>query len=282
MLPSRKMSPVAYNKSLSVAYVSGSPTLIQPFNPTPYALLPIRGSATGARNVTARGGAGNTGLFPVESDGTFCLEVRLIEDALNNLEIIPLDQKGCPGESAKLAMTHRTQAGDGGVGSVRNVSKDGPVSASVQPTQGALSAINDGNSQTASMLSFTDVDGGDTCDSFAWIKLDLGKVYTVSRVELRWAASHAKCWSLLVSSVAAPADPDPQSGDWTLVKDEQNGDSTAQNIAITPERARWVALLLYEDAKSDGNTTETFGVAELSVFGQDPNATPGPSPDTCN
>jgi len=260
---------------------------LDPFpNPTAYASQPFRGVAAGADKLIARVGSMTFAPVTVGSDGRFCVEAQLIPDAINTVVFTPLDKNGCPGIETSATVTHRTTASaDAGVTTLQNVARGQPVSAGETPDEGELSYIVDGDAKSTVTLSFWDWDWGGTCDKSVWVRVDLGKVYNVTKVKLIWppqvGSDYATCYDVLLSSKTAPVDPDPaQIQDWESVKEESNGTDQDQVILINPTPARWAALLLYENASS--GITETFKVGELEVWGQDPNAVPPPPPDSCD
>lgn len=261
---------------------------LDPFpDPSPNALQAFRGRAAGATMVTARGGAGTAAPQSVGDGGEFCLEVRLIEDAQNTVTFIPLDERGCPGESTVVTLRHQSIAGaDGGVSAITNVAQNGAVTSSQPPEDDAeLSRVNDGDPATSVRLKFWDIDITDngSCDAFAWIQIDLGKPYTVSKIKLHWSvtkgAPYAVCYAVLLSKVEAPGAPDASSADWTVAVQKPDGTPEVQELAIDPEVARHVAVLLFENDSM--GLQEEFEIGEIEVLGQDPNAVPPPPPDRC-
>jgi len=263
-----------------------SPPKLDPYpNPTVYALQPFRGVAVGAKKITARVGSATAKPVDVGSDGRFCIEVQLIPDAVNSVTFTPWDQNTCPGQETVITLTHKTTTVlDGGVTTLLNVAKGQPVTSDEKPDKGDLSYAVDGDANSSVTLSFWDFDLGGTCDAFAWVRVDLGKVYTVTKIKIFWPASvqsdYATCYSVLLSPNSAPVDPDPaQIQDWQTVKQESNGTPQDPVILTVPTAARWAALLLYENRSS--GWTETFALGDFEVWGQDPNAVPPPPPDKC-
>lgn len=255
------------------------------FNPPPpastsYGLQPFRGKSTGAAKLYAQLGSATTKPVTVSSDGTFCIEVQLLLDSPNVVTFTPLDINGCPGISTKQTITHKSVPKiDAGMPTIQNVAKGQPVSELNMDSSSQLSYVVDGDSSSYAKFSFFD-----SGSSNAWIMVDLGKSYTVSKLYVRYPSSvsndYAKEYQILVSAKAAPVTPDPSEvTDWKSLKHETNGDATAQLIPISPESVRWVALLLYENGST--YLWETFLISELEVWGQDPNAQPPPPPDSC-
>jgi hypothetical protein len=253
-------------------------------NPTTQQLQPFRGNAPGADLITARGGKDATQPVSVGSDGRFCIEVSLTPNSLNAITFSTTDKVGCPGKETLVTVTHKSAPKvDGGSSAPINVAKGAAIISSATPDEGALAAVNDGDPATSAKFSFFDYTSG--CDKNVWIRIDLGKVYQVSELKVRWAtdagSNYAACYALLLSSSASPGDPDPaQTATWTVAKQDQAAPAGDQNIAISPPTlARYAALLLYEDGSTD--FYETFKVAELEVWGKDPTTTPPPEPDRC-
>ncbi|MBW2530327.1 MAG: discoidin domain-containing protein [Deltaproteobacteria bacterium] len=259
---------------------------IDPYpNPTVHARQPFRGVAAGAARITARVGAVTFAPVDVGADGRFCIEAQLIPDAVNTVTFTPWDPISCPGIETTVTLSHKTvAAADAGVTTLQNVAKGQPVSSQDAPDKGSLSYANDGDPKSTVTFSFWDWDWGGTCDKYTWVRVDLGKVYNVTKVKVLWPPQvgndYGRCYGVLLSSATAPVDPDPsQIQDWESVKEESNGTPQDQVILINPTAARWAALLLYENAST--SLTETFVLGDFEVWGQDPNAVPPPPPDRC-
>jgi hypothetical protein len=257
------------------------------FSPPPpastnYALHPFRGKAMGATKLYAQVGASTSTPVNVNLDGTFCIEVQLIPDAFNTVNFTPLDSNGCPGISTNIKITHKSAPKiDAGIPTIQNVAKGQPASQQYMDSGQELSYVFDGDASSSAKFSFFD-----TGTKYAWIRVDLGKSYTVSKLKIRYPSSvgdeYGKEYQLLVSTKAAPVDPDAATFDWTSVHDTSSGDATDQLIPIAPVSARWVALLLFENGGWSALGYEHFQISELEVWGQDPNAQPPPPPDSCN
>lgn len=252
---------------------------------TGYAIQPFRGVATGAATITARLGSVTFAPVKVGSDGRFCVEVQLIPDAPNTVTFTPWDQYTCPGIETTIMVTHKTTPGvDAGVTTVQNVAKNQPVTSNETPDEGTLSYAVDGDPKSSVTLSFWDWDWSGTCDKHAWVRVDLGKVYNVTKLKVLWppqvGSDFARCYAVLLSSKPAPVDPDPQQiQDWETVQELDNADSQDQVVLVAPTPARWAAVLMYENDSS--GLTETFKLGEFEVWGQDPGAVPPPPPDRC-
>lgn len=264
-----------------------APTVSTYPNPTNNALQAFRGTAPGATLITAKSSAGEASPQSVDSLGNFCIETRLIEDAPNTVTFIALDSNGCPGDKKVVSINHVKLADDAGVSSApANVALQQPITSDNAIDQSDLQTINDGDDSSWTEISFWDFDITSTCDKFSWVRIDLGKIYTVSAAKIRWDSSatgqYATCYTVLLSASASPSAPDPTSTDWTVAFQTQSATNGEQNIAITPKSARFAALLLYENAQTDLDLQESFYLAEFEVWGQDPDITPPPPPDRCS
>ena len=262
-----------------------APKLDQFPNPTAYAKQPFRGSCPKAATITATGGAG-TSTANVNSNGKFCIEVTLILDAPNTIKFVCLDSQGCPGPATTINITHKsTPKSDAGITVPINLAKKQPISALPAAKSGSTNNVVDGKSGSYAGFEFWDRDiiGPGTCDNCAWVKVDLGKAYTVSEFKITWFAqkNYATCYTILTSSSAAPPSPlcDKANVGWKVHKQEKAGDYKPQTIKINPVAARWAALLMYENEGS--GLYEYLDLDEFEVWGQDPDATPPPPPDKC-
>jgi|GEM_PF-6214006 hypothetical protein len=264
-----------------------APTVSTFPDPSNNALQAFRGTAPGASMITAKSSAGEATPQSVDSQGNYCIEARLIEDAPNTVTFIALDSNGCPGEKKVVSITHVKLADDAGVSSApANVALGQPITSDSDIDQSDLQKINDGSDSSWTEISFWDFDISSTCDKFSWVRIDLGKVYTVSAAKIRWDSSatgqYGTCYTLLLSSSSSPSAPDPTSTDWTVAFQTESATNGEQNISVTPKSARFAALLLYENAQTDLDLQESFYLAEFEVWGQDPDITPPPPPDRCS
>jgi hypothetical protein len=179
-----------------------------------------------------------------------------------------------------VSIQHKTTPSvDAGMPTIQNVAMKQPVDEQNMESGSQLSFVVDGDENSYVEFSFFDTGG-----SVAWVRVDLGKAYTVSRLKIKYPAQvdseYAKVYTVLLSPKAAPVDPDPsQATDWKTVKQESTGGPEVQDIKISPESARWAAFLMYENGSM--YLWENFRVAEFEVWGQDPNAQPPPPPDRC-
>ena len=251
---------------------------------------PLRGKAPGAAYIVATTGSGTSAPASVSSDGSFCIEVELIPDAANQVILTPRSANGCLGNTKRISITHKTGTKvDAGAGATpENLAPTAVFSSGETPKTGSLTSLVDNDAQSWAQFSMWDPEVSEKCDRFIWFRLDFGKAYTISKFKLRWGPlaqtnnSYGKCFTLLLSTKASPADPDPNNvNDWVIAKQIKDGDATAQEVTISPESARWAAVLLHEDGGGDILGYETFDVAEIEVWGQDPNIVPPPPVDRC-
>lgn len=266
------------------------PTLAAPLVSSPptqstTTLQPIRGTAAGASLVTAQTDAGSATPAQVGSNGSFCIEVQLKPDQANTIKLTGRDSRGCPGLSTTVFVTHKTVVQpDAGIVTPVNVAKGQTVTSLDAPSKGQLSAIVDENTSTSVEISFMDWDWGGTCDKCTWIKVDLGKSYSISKFRVKWAtgadSDYALCYTFLgTTSASAPAPDCSTNTGWTLLHQETTGIPVPNDITIQPATARYVAFLMFENAGAW--LWETFQLAELEIWGKDVGSTLPPQPDRC-
>ncbi len=268
------------------------PTLPTPYiNPSPpssykYKVLPIRGSASGAAMVGATTTAGSASPVTLAGSGTnFCIEVDLVSGP-NTIKVYALDNKGCQSKSTmpySVRYVPTTVQQDAGVTKPINLAKSQPISSKDTPGEGSLSYVNDGSTSSFAKFSFYDWDTSGTCDKCTWVKIDLGKAYLLSKFKIRWAPSagsdYATCYTILTAANPAQNPDCSTNAGWKVTHKETAGIAVPKDITVQPVTARYVALLLYENASSW--LWENFKLAEFEVWGQDPNATTPPPPDRC-
>ena len=264
--------------------VVGQPVLEVYANPTSYARLPLRGTCAKASKITAKGGAG-TFQADVGSSSKFCIELTLLPDTSNSFTLHCLDGQGCPGPPLKISINHKTTPkSDAGINVPINLAKNQPITSLPAPKSGSLKSVVDGKIGSFASFEFWDRDiiGPGEFDNCSWIKVDLGKSYTVSEFKITWYSQqkYGQGYVILTSSTTA-TDPkcDKANVGWQVQKQEKAGDYKPQSIKISPVAARWVALLMYEDEAK--GFYEYFDLDEFEVWGQDPDATPPPPPDKC-
>lgn len=257
-----------------------------PPNPARHTRIPLRGKAPKAVSILAKTSSGVPPSAPVNADGSFCIDVELVADAQNTVTLTPRSQQGCPGLSTKLTIRHQTPktGADGGVSKPTNVAKRATVTSDPLPKEGSATNVVDGDDTSYATFQFRDLELGSNCNKAAWVKIDLGKVYTLSKIRIKWAknagSDYAKCFAVVTSSKPAPGKPTTTTGGaWTLQKQDKSASSSVQELTIQGDRAQWVALLMYENNSTSWD--ETFKLAEIEVIGQDPNAVPNPA-DSCN
>lgn len=258
---------------------------------------PFRGVAPGATQVVAQGGLGNTAPVSVGSDGRFCIEVELIPDAANSIILTPISKSSCFGQTTKVSVTHKSSPTQdaGGSTAPQNLALAAVVTAGVTgstdaltPKKGSVASVADGDDKSWAQFEMWDPEVSSTCDKAVWIRFDFGKAYTITRFKLRWGPlavndkTYAKCYTLLLSAKASPGDPDPASGDWIVAHQATNADDKVQDVTINPESARWAAVLVHENGGTNVLGYETFDIADIEIWGQDPNVVPPPPPDTCD
>lgn len=259
---------------------------------TPHLSIPLRGIAPMAHTLVAQGPSGASSPVSVSNDGRFCIDVDLLPDIENRITLIPYSEGGCPGKTVQVSVRQitSTRQDAGPSATVQNVAHNAVVTTGGEGHEfkvGSAALLVDGDTSSYAQISMTDWDVNGSCDAFVWVKLDLGKVYTVTKVLLRWAAravdekTYATCFAVLLSPKESPVDPSTSHGDWVTVKDEKEGGAQDATLVFSPERARWAAVLLYEDDAARLLQKEIFDLAEIEVMGQDPDAVPVPPQDSC-
>lgn len=253
-------------------------------NPSRYAKQPFRGTCAGAATVIAEGGAGKF-TANVGSTGKFCVEVTLIMDAPNNVKFSCLDARGCESPTTVISLNHKSMPKvDAGITVPVNLALKQPISSQPTPKAGSLSGVNDGQSGTFATFEFWDPEvSAGTCDKCAWVKVDLGKSYSVQEFKITWyqQKKYATCYTVLTSASAAPQNPvcNGANPGWQVATQEKVGDYKPQSIKINPAKARWAAFLMFENEGT--GLWENFDIDEFEVWGRDPDATPPPPPDKC-
>ena len=271
----------------------GTSSLVAPIpSPAPpssyaYKIMPIRGSAPGASLVGAVATSGQSKLASVGSSSTFCIEVDLVKGD-NSIKLFGLDNNGCQGklsQSYPVSYSGSDPSPDMGVVKPANLAKGKSITSDPAPKSGSLSSVNDGSTTTSATFSFSDIETSSKCDNCAWIKVDLGKAYTVSTFRIRWASNvgtdYAICHTILTAKSTPAQNPDcTVNAGWTVTNMETKGGAVPKDITVQPVTARYVAFLMYEN-DSGPAISETFKLAEFEVWGVDPGATTPPQPDRC-
>jgi hypothetical protein len=110
--------------------------------------------------------------------------------------------------------------------STANLALGRPAVASTSYSGYPASNVTDGNASSRWSSQFSDNE---------WIYVDLGSVYTISRVVLRWEAAYGRGYKLQVSSDAST---------WTDVYSTTAGDGGVDDIALSaPASGRYVRML---------------------------------------
>jgi hypothetical protein len=232
---------------------------------TSFTKVAVKGTAPGAATLQVSGGAAPQST-PVVG-GVFCLEVQLAAGTVNTLKLVAVDAKGCASSPVLIDILQKPA-------SSQNLVLGMTAKTINQPDQGQVSALTDGQLSTTVRYSFWDPLPG--CDTFEHLWFDLGASKTVDQVMVHYAKKsgfkyYATCWGLLISTQAAPSDPDPTHPDWKVVQSATTGTDADLTLQVAAQ-ARHVALLLYEDGAT--SLYSTFEVSELEVYG------PG-DPPTC-
>ncbi|PIE19095.1 MAG: hypothetical protein CSA65_03385 [Proteobacteria bacterium] len=252
---------------------------------------PLRGSAPGAAQILATTALGTSKPSPVDASGRFCIEVELLPDAPNQVVLTAMTSNSCFSPPTSHSITHRSpaQTDAGGSTAPQNLALASVITSGSTPKIGSIAALADGDVNSWTQFEMWDPEIKEDCTNrHVWVRFDFGKAYTITRFKLRWGPlatsekTYAKCVTLLVSAQTSPVDPDPSSPDWIVAKRLTDGNEKAQDLTINPESARWAAILLHENGGNSVLGYETFDVAELEVWGQDPNVVPPPPADTCD
>lgn len=257
---------------------------------------PFRGVALNATQIIAHSGAGNSKPALVGADGKFCIEVELIPDAPNQIIFTPISSEGCFGNTTQTTITHKTKVNDAGGGSTApqnlalgSVIRSGIEDSDEPPEQGQLLSLIDGDVKTWANFEMYDFDASSTgtCDKAYWLLFDLGKTYTVTQVKAYWGSLatedienyYPTCYDVVLSSKMTPDYPDVTNPDWAIAKQITDGTADPQDISFSPASARWVAILMMENAGT--GIYENFNVAEIEIWGVDPDVVPPDPVDTC-
>jgi hypothetical protein len=188
---------------------------------------PIRGKApAGAVYVIATLANGTTTApVTVGASGDFCIDVDL-DPGANVISITAFDQNSCDSHVASTQIQQKAgpHKDAGPTTEVINVARNKQVSSDQSPNGGQgtqdLQSLVDGDISSWFRIDFWDPEVTETCDKFAWLLVPLGKTFLISRIKIHWAPqvknNYAKCFSLLLSDSASPADPNPTSPDWVV------------------------------------------------------------------
>ena len=126
-----------------------------------------------------------------------------------------------------------------------NLALNKPVAASTSYAGFPASNATDGNASSRWSSAFSDSQ---------WIYVDLGSVYTINRVVLRWEAAYGRGYKLQVSNDAST---------WSDAYSTTTGDGGVDDITLsTPAPGRYVRMLGTQRA-----TTFGYSLYELEVYG---------------
>lgn len=246
-------------------------------NPTCYTIQPFQGLAQGADHIVAQGGAGTAPPAKVNAvDGSFCIEVQLLPNALNNIVFSPIDHQGCMGvPTSKTIQHHSCSQPDAGTSQV-NIALGASVSSSEQPSQGQGFFLVDGNPST--VVTYTG--GWGWSDAKLFIGLGFSQQVAVHRIIVRWrdakgggGCDYGESYDVAVSAFSNPG-KDLKSGAWTMIQEVKNGDGGTDSFTVPAAQAKNVALLLHTDGCV--GWSEKFALAELEVWAIDPGSVPPP------
>ncbi len=259
-------------------------------SPTPpaqyaYKILPIRGSAVGASHVGAEATSGSSKLTSVGSSGMFCIEVDLVKGT-NSIKLYGLNKNGCQGKMSQPYAVTYTPIASPDAGSVKpaNQAKGKPISSNSTLKSGSLSNVNDGSATTQATFSFSDIEITTTCNQCAWVKIDLGKAYTLTQFRIKWGANagtdYGKWFTILTAKSTPAKNPDcSTNAGWTVTHNQKAGGPNPKPIIVQPVAARYAVLQMCEN--NGTGTSETFKLAEFEAWGVDLGATTPPLPDRC-
>ena len=126
-----------------------------------------------------------------------------------------------------------------------NLAKDKNVSTSgsENDAMGASRAV-DGNMGTRWSSNFADD---------AWIGVDLGKIYTVNKVVLKWEGAYGKAYKIQTST---------DGFDWKTVKNVTDGKGGTETITFAETKAKYVRMQGVERALPYG-----YSIWEMEVYG---------------
>ncbi|MCR5738094.1 MAG: discoidin domain-containing protein [Eubacterium sp.] len=124
---------------------------------------------------------------------------------------------------------------------------EGKTTTSSGDENGAMASANavDGNAGTRWSSNFSDD---------AWVTVDLGATYSISRVVLTWEAAYGKAYKIQVST---------NGNDWTTVKTLNNQNGGTDEIDFTATDARYVRMQGVERALPYG-----YSLWEMEVYGE--------------
>jgi len=129
---------------------------------------------------------------------------------------------------------------------VANLAWHRPAAASTSYYGYSPANATDGNGNSRWSSQFSDNE---------WISVDLGSVYTITRVVLRWETAYARSYQLQVSSDASS---------WSDVYNTTTGDGAVDDITLaSPALGRYVRML-----GTQRGTVYGYSLYELEVYGR--------------
>jgi len=215
----------------------------------------------------AQGGTAITRVFTVYNDGTAALTLGTVTVPTGFTLTEPLS----PSLVAEASDTFTVQLDSatpgtksGAVSFATNDSDENPfhfeITGTVDPVNLALgkTAVASTNYSGLPALNATDGNAGSRWSSqFSnneWIYVDLGSVYTINRVVLRWETAYGRGYKLQVSSNAST---------WSDVYSTATGDGGVDDITLaSPGSGRYVRMLGTQRA-----TTFGYSLYEFEVYG---------------
>ncbi|MCA9671051.1 MAG: hypothetical protein KC503_35885 [Myxococcales bacterium] len=230
---------------------------------TPHDRFVLRAQAPGAKEIEVAGG-GNVAKLPVSASGGICLEIPIAKGATVNLLVTAIFGDGCRSASETVTVVQQEPQ-------PKNLALGKRVMSSSSSGSGSPAVVVDGLYDKAFEWSFFDIDAlGYSCDNYAWVAIDLGAEETIAGLKVSYPpdpnfAHYLRCWALYASTRNNPPAPAANNQAWSLVVEQKNQPAGTLDITFAPRRARWVGVLMYEDAGSGVN--ETFQVTEIEIFG---------------
>ncbi|HHW58573.1 MAG TPA: hypothetical protein GXX15_13260 [Clostridia bacterium] len=148
-------------------------------------------------------------------------------------------------DGAAVTVAPNTLAVSNGGNNLTNLALNKPATASsIENSNYLASYAFDGNQSTRWSSAFSDPQ---------WIAVDLGTVYTVSRVKLYWEAAYAKSFQIQVST---------DNTNWTTVYSTTSGTGGVNDITFTPVNTRYVRMY-----GTERGTPYGYSLWEFEVYG---------------
>jgi hypothetical protein len=251
-----------------------------------YETIPVRGGAVPNETVFVEGGKAPVAT-DAAVDGRFCVDVPLQVNQTQTLKVFVQDERGVTSAPAEATVNYDPSIAQTQVPPqpLVDLAPDVPIYSDSTPKDGVFENLTDGNPATSVTMS----------SSTLW--LDLGELYVLSTIELLFPDSidqgddtFATEYQILASAAANPTTP-PSCLDstWTLLYDIYPGsglpygDGGVEKFALAaPFRARFVAIYLIENNKTDWLSSESIRVSEVKVVGRSAESLPSqPQTPTC-